>query len=244
MTTTRSRAGAARAGAGFPSVAQLLHGAMREAVAAAGAQARSGSWFGNAHWDPAGFYFVDNHQGECGAIWFSSESIAAGILSSGDPWRKYDYRRAIARAPSEARSALLWLVQEYPFRFGEAASPRINAVFWSDDGRLAAPEPWSSFAEYGGRVLEAELKDDATWATDGWGPADEDGAPDPATARVMIALAKRRLAAGAAVTLTAREERTIVPVDALGRAEALDTLRCGGRWAIVAGPLRAAHRAG
>jgi hypothetical protein len=52
---------------------------VRESIAAAVSQATYGQWLGGANWDPAGFYFIDNLQGECGAIWFASESMCAGL---------------------------------------------------------------------------------------------------------------------------------------------------------------------
>jgi hypothetical protein len=211
----------------YPSVRELLYGAMRASIEAAAVLSHNGTWCGDSNWGDDGHYLVNDHQGEYGMIRFRADGQCVGALHSGDPWRRSDIEAILAKVPSDLVRSLRSIV-ESPF-LDSFRPPIGTAIFWSDRGQIVSTEEWETFYRYGAHAIRNELMPDSLW----YDEAAENFDFTRRVPEVIASLARRRIDAGGPVILTAEEATVLLPAGSPGRDEALETLRTGGLWSMV-----------
>jgi hypothetical protein len=198
----------------FPSVGTFFYGAIREALAASHFYSVSGGWYGNLSFCGDHCY-VDNQQGEYAIVQFQ-ENDCHGVLSSGDPWRKYDTNVGLASAPRRAKEALELLVAE----LNRWCSTSPTGLFWSDEGQLAGPEPFRVLYRFGFETMGSLLLTDKEWM-----PQFIEGCESRLeTAEAIISVARAYYATRRAVVVEPEALELIFPEDSPARKGALATV--------------------
>lgn len=143
-----------------PTTSQLRNGAVRESIASVRSVARFGfsesrSWDGDD-------YIVDGGDGAAAVVRFLDDECI-GALVSVDPSRPFSPQEALGKGGEEVSRRGTELLS-LPFLAAGAMAP-VTAVFWSESGVVSSSEPWRSVCEFGGEILDDEMKSDNEWIT-------------------------------------------------------------------------------
>jgi len=205
-----------------PRVSDLLHGAVREALAEVYSLAMIGRQDTRA-WDAPDQYIVDDNEGNGAIVKFLSEGCVAAIACH-DPTRLFDVGSVASSVPPNIANALA-ATTALPFFSG--ANSQITAVFWTRGDVIESLEPWYLTYRYGGEIFRRELLEDEYWESE----AEEHYDLDVRTAKTIVELAHKRGHIQDVVRLTETDMDSIVPPAAPYREEALAELMTSGTFA-------------
>jgi hypothetical protein len=202
-----------------PRASTLLHGTVREALAAACSVAMLGQQETRA-WDQDYTYVIDDGEGNCGVVMFDRSGVV-GALYMHDAKRNFDVDHAVSLAPAEQQEMLHSLVVLPILQHDGNRS--ITSVFWTEGGLLHAAEAWHKVYRFGGELLRHELMEDREWRAE----ATEYYAFSESLIDSIIRFTNR-LDPLTPIFLTNEELSKIIPQDAPFRAIALEQLFSGG----------------
>lgn len=212
----------------YPDFDTFFNGAIREAIAAAHFHAVTGEWYGDLNFTEGGKHcWVDNQQGEYGFVKFVDRDCV-GVVSSGDPTRQYDWEEGILTAPPALQTGL----REIAGTLEHWCHAPPTGLFWSDDGRLAGPEPFHVLYCYGFETMGSLILRDAHWID----AFEENFAGDTETASTIARVARKYCYNRRAAELSLHDWTRIFPVDAPARDDAMQAVTAADWVPIVVAP--------